>query len=118
MGTAGASSSAALYAALAIMGGVEIAALVAVIPAVLNSYYILWSVRGFVEHKQMGARPTYRGNDGRLYASEQPGAPTTLARMILRGEPMGEKELVRSILIISAFASALSIVTSAMTWLL
>lgn len=108
----------ATYAALAIIGGVEIAAVVAVIPAVINSYYIITSVRGFVEHKRMGARPTYLGEDGRLHASEQAGAPTTLVRMIVLRSPMNEKELVRSILILTGYACLLSIVTSAMTWFL
>jgi UDP-N-acetylglucosamine--dolichyl-phosphate N-acetylglucosaminephosphotransferase len=108
----------ATYAALAIMGGVEIAALVAAIPAVLNSYYIIVSVKGFVEHKKMGARPTYLGDDGKLHASDQPGAPTTLVRMILLGSPMGEKDLVKSIIALAAFACLLSIITSAMTWLI
>ena len=48
-----------MFVILSIVGGVEIAALVALIPAVLNSYYILSSVRGLVERKQMAARPTY-----------------------------------------------------------
>jgi len=107
----------AAYAALAIMGGVEIAALVAAIPAALNSYYILVSVRGFVEHKKMGARPTYL-EDGLLHASEQQGAPTTLIRMTILGSPMSEREVVKSILALTAFACALSILTSAMTWLI
>lgn len=107
----------ATFATLAILGGVEIAALVAAIPAVINSYYIILSVRGFVEHKRMSARPTYLGEDGKLHASEQSGAPTTLVRMILLGEPKGEKELVRSILILAIFAAVLSVITSALTWL-
>jgi UDP-N-acetylglucosamine--dolichyl-phosphate N-acetylglucosaminephosphotransferase len=108
----------ATYATLAILGGVEIAALVAAIPAVLNSYYIILSVRGFVEHKKMSSRPTYLGEDGKLHASEQPGAPTTLVRMILLGSPMGEKDLVKSIIALAAFACVLSIITSATTWLI
>ena len=108
----------ATFAALAIMGGVEIAALVAAIPAVLNSYYILASVRGFVEHKQLKAGPTYIGADGKLHASDQPGAPTTLTRMIVLGSPMGERDLVKSIIVLAALACVLSIITSATTWLL
>ena len=69
----------ALFATLAIMGGVEIAALVAAIPAVLNSYYILSSIRGFVEHKKMAARPTYLGEDGRS-TLRRGWAPTTQLR--------------------------------------
>ncbi|MGA2198653.1 MAG: hypothetical protein ABSG45_01815, partial [Nitrososphaerales archaeon] len=79
-GNTGSLSFGALYAALAIMGGVEIAALVALIPAVLNSYYIIYSVRGLVEHKQMEASPTFLGEDGKLHASEKTKAPTTLVR--------------------------------------
>jgi UDP-N-acetylglucosamine--dolichyl-phosphate N-acetylglucosaminephosphotransferase len=106
----------ALFATLAIIGGVEIAALVAVIPAVLNSYYILSSIRGFVEHKKMASRPTYLGEDGKLHASESKGGPTTLVKMILSRQPMGERDLVRSILVLAAYACVLSVLTSAMTW--
>jgi len=106
----------ALFATLAIVGGVEIAALVAAIPAVLNSYYILASIRGLVEHKKMAARPTYLGEDGKLHASQTTGAPTTLVKMILAREPMGERDLVRSILMLTAYACVLSVLTSAMTW--
>lgn len=117
-GDTGSLTFGAVYAALAIMGGVEIAALVALIPAVLNSYYILYSARGLVEHKQMGLRPTYLGEDGRLHASEDPKAPTTLVRMILLGSPMGEKQVVQVILTLTVFACALSILTSGLTWLI
>jgi len=71
-----------------------------------------------VEHKRMGARPTYLGDDGKLHASNEPGSPTTLVRMVLLGSPMGEKELVKSIIALTAFACVLSVITSAMTWLI
>ena len=115
-GDSGSLAFGALFATLAIMGGVEIAALVAVIPAVLNSYYILASIRGFVEHKKIPTRPTRLGEDGRLHASDNPGAPTTLVKMILTRQPMTERELVRSIMLLTAYACALSVLTSAMTW--
>jgi UDP-N-acetylmuramyl pentapeptide phosphotransferase/UDP-N-acetylglucosamine-1-phosphate transferase len=115
-GDSGSLTFGALYAALAIMGGVEVAALVALVPAVLNSYYILYSMRGFVEHKQMELRPTYLGDDGKLHATEKPKAPTTLVRMIVLGSPMGEREIVQGVLTLTVFACALSILTSALTW--
>ena len=116
-GDTGSLTFGALYAALAIMGGVEIAALVALIPAVLNSYYILYSMKGFVEHKEMERRPTYLGEDGKLHANEGSGAPTTLVRMILSRSPMDEKQVVQAILTLTVFACALSVVTSGLTWL-
>jgi len=117
-GDSGSLAFGAMFVILSIVGGVEIAALVALIPAVLNSYYILSSVRGLVERKQMVARPTVLAEDLRLYASQEPRAPTTLARMILLSGPLDERSLVRKILIICAYAALLSVITSIMTWLL
>lgn len=105
-----------MFAVLAATGGVEIAAVVAIIPAILNSFYILASLRGFVERRKMGARPTYMADDGRLYATDDPLAPTTLARMILLEGPLTEKELVRRILILTGIACLLSVATSVLTW--
>ncbi len=116
-GDTGSLAFGALYAALAIMGSVEVAAVVALIPAVLNSYYILYSARGLVEHKQMKARPTYLGEDGKLHAAEQEKAPTTLVRMILLGSPSDERQVVQVILTLTVFACVLSVLTSALTWL-
>jgi len=96
-----------MFVILSIVCGVEIAALVALIPAVLNSYYILSSVRGLVERKRMAARPTYLGDDAKLYASTEARAPTTLARMVLLSKPLDERSLVRAILTISAYAAVL-----------
>lgn len=117
-GDSGALSFGAMYVILSIVGGVEIAALVALIPAVVNSYYILSSVRGLVERKRMAARPTYLGKDMMIYASADRQAPTTLVRMILLGGPLGERSLVNKIIAITCFAALLSVVTSVMTWLL
>ena len=106
----------AMYAGLAITGGVEIAAIVAIMPAILNSFYILSSVRGLVERRKMQGRPTYIGDDGRLYASEQKAAPATLVRMILLDGPLGERDLVRAVLLLTVVACLLSAVTSVATW--
>lgn len=117
-GDSGALSFGAMYVILSFLGGVEIAALVALIPAVLNSYYTLSSVRGLVERKRMAARPTYLGEDFKLHASDDPKAPITLVRMMLVGGPLDERSLVNRILVITALAAVLSVVTSVMTWLL
>ena len=117
-GDSGSLSFGGMYVILSIVGGVEIAALVALIPAVVNSYYILSSVRGLVERKKMAARPTFLGEDMKVHASTEAQAPTTLVRMILLGRPLDERSLVNSILAITAYAAFLSVVTSVMTWLL
>jgi UDP-N-acetylmuramyl pentapeptide phosphotransferase/UDP-N-acetylglucosamine-1-phosphate transferase len=117
-GDSGALMFGAMFAALAITGGVEIAAMIAIVPAILNSFYILSSVRGLVERRRMKARPTYIGEDGRLYASPDPSAPATLVRMLLFDGPLSERDLVKSIAVLTCIACVLSGVTSLMTWVL
>lgn len=115
-GDSGSLAFGAAFAALAIIGGVELAAVVAIIPAILNSFYILSSVRGFVERRKMNARPTRLGEDGLLHASEGFNAPTTLVRMVLLAGPLHERHLVKTILVLAGFACLLSILTSVLTW--
>ena len=106
----------ATFAALAITSGVEVAAIVAIVPAILNSFYILSSVRGLVERRRMSTRPTFMGEDGQLYATPGPSAPNTLARLVLLAGPLSEKGLVREILELTAVTCLLSAVTSVLTW--
>ena len=106
----------AMFAALAITGGVEVAAIVAIIPAILNSFYILSSVRGFVERRKMSARPTFMGSDGMLYATPDPSAPDTLARLVLLAGPLSERRLVGEVLELTAVTCLLSALTSVLTW--
>lgn len=106
----------AMFACVAITSGVEIAAIVAIVPAILNSFYTLSSVRGFVERRKMASRPTYLGEDGRLYASLEPSAPSTLVRLILLAGPRTENELVKDIMVLTAFSCVLSGAISVLTW--
>jgi len=106
----------ALFAALAVVDGVEVAAVIALVPAILNSFYTLSSVRGFVERRKMRARPTYIGEDGLLHASVDSSSPNTLVRLILLGGPMAEKDLVNSIIVLTAAGCLLSGAISALTW--
>lgn len=64
----------------------------------------------------MKVRPTYLGEDGRLRATEDEKAPTTLVKMILIGSPSDERRVVQVILTLTVFACALSVLTSAITW--
>ncbi len=105
-----------MFAALAITGGVEIAAIIAILPSILNSFYILASLRGFVERRQMSSRPTYMTADGLLHASGNPTAPSTLVRLVLLPGPLSERELVKNILLLTSVACLLSVLTSVLTW--
>ena len=108
----------AMFAGLAITGGVEIAAIIAIIPAILNSFYTLSSVRGFVERRRMPSRPTYIGSDGLLYPSTEPGAPNTLARLVLLAGALSEKDLVRDLIYLTLVACLFSVAISVLTWVI
>jgi UDP-N-acetylmuramyl pentapeptide phosphotransferase/UDP-N-acetylglucosamine-1-phosphate transferase len=106
----------AMFAGLAITSGIEVAAMIAIVPAILNSFYTLSSVKGFVERRRMTSRPTYIGTDGLLHASTEKDAPNTLVRLVLLASPLSEKDLVKSIVALTAVACVFSIVISVLTW--
>lgn len=106
----------AMFAGLAITGGVEVAAMIAIVPAILNSFYTLSSVRGFVERRKMASRPTFIGSDALLHASVEKDAPNTLVRLVLLASPLSEQDLVKNIVALAAVACAFSVVISVLTW--
>jgi len=115
-GDSGSLTFGAMFAGLAVTGGVEVAAMIAIVPAILNSFYTLSSVRGLVERRMMRSRPTYIGEDGILHASTEPGAPSTLVRLVLLAGPLSEKDLVRNIAYLTGVACLLSVATSVLSW--
>lgn len=117
-GDSGALMLGAMFAAVTITGGVEVAAMIAIVPAILNSFYTLSSVRGFVERRKMRVPPTYMGEDRRIYANKDPSTPTTLVGLILLSGPLTERELVRSVLVLTAVSCLLSAGVSVLTWVL
>ncbi|HYA56737.1 MAG TPA: hypothetical protein VED22_08090 [Nitrososphaerales archaeon] len=106
----------AMFAGLAITGGVEIAAIIAIVPAILNSFYTLSSVRGFVERRKMSSRPTYIGSDGLLYPSTEGNAPNTLIRLVLLAGALTEKDLVKGLVYLTLVACIFSVAISVLTW--
>ena len=117
-GDSGALMFGAMFAGLAVTGGVEIAAVIAIVPAILNSFYTLSSVRGFVERRKMSSRPTYIGGDGLLYPSMEPNAPSTLIRLVLLGGALNEKDLVKDIAYLTLAACLFSVAISVLTWVI
>jgi len=93
-GDSGALTLGAMYGAIAIVGGVEIIAAVALLPAVINSFLFLSSVKRIVEHRQVKGKPVEHTDDFRLKATDDKTAPVTLVRLILAGGPLSEKQAI------------------------
>jgi UDP-N-acetylglucosamine--dolichyl-phosphate N-acetylglucosaminephosphotransferase len=110
-GDTGSLSVGAALGALAILGRIEAVMVVALIPQIMNSFYGLASVGGLREHREITQRPTVLLESGLLRASKERGAPVTLARLILASGPMGEKEIVRCMMLLTVVSSALAALT-------
>jgi UDP-N-acetylglucosamine--dolichyl-phosphate N-acetylglucosaminephosphotransferase len=106
-----------MYGALAIAGRSEIIGVIALLPAVMNSFLFLASVKRIVEHRQV-ARPIILLEDYRLAASKENGAPATLVRMILADGPLGEKEIGGKIFKLAMFSGLLAFVSILIQYLL
>jgi len=100
-----------MYGALAIAGSSEIVGVIALLPAVMNSFLFLSSVKKIVEHREVKSRPTILMNDFRLAASKEKDAPITLLRLILVDGPLSEREIVHQIFRLALFSSLLAFLT-------
>src|SRR5579875_3631131 len=110
-GDSGTLALGAAYGAVAIIGHAEFIAVVALLPAVLNSFYVISSVGGLVEHRKMKKRPVVLDKEFKLNAARDPDAPMTLTRMMLADGPLTESEVTRRILYLEAFSASLAILT-------
>jgi UDP-N-acetylglucosamine--dolichyl-phosphate N-acetylglucosaminephosphotransferase len=113
-GDSGALTLGAMYGTLSIVGHVEIIAAIALLPAVINSFLFLSSVKRIIEHRQIKANPTRLTSDFKLMASTDKSAPVTLVRLILANGPLTEKQVGFVIFRLGLFSAALAIITSFM----
>lgn len=113
-GDSGALTLGAMYGVIAIVGHVEIIAAVALLPAVINSFLFLSSVKRIIEHRQIKSNPVTHADDFKLMATTDRDAPVTLVRLILAGGPMTEKQIGFVIFRLGLFSAALAIITAFM----
>ena len=113
-GDSGALTLGAMYGSIAIVGGVEIIAAVALLPAVINSFLFLSSVKKIVEHRQIKGKPVDHTEDFKLKATNDKTAPVTLVRLILAGGPLSEKQVGFAIFKLAIFSGILAVITAFM----
>ena len=91
-----------------LVGGVEIIAAIALLPAVINSFLFLSSVKRVVEHRQIKGKPVEHTDDFKLKATNDKTAPVTLVRLILAGGPLTEKQVGFAIFKLAIFSGIFS----------
>ena len=110
-GDTGSLAVGAALGATAIMGRVELIAIIALLPAVMNAFYSLVSIGGLLERRQMRSRPTIFRDDGTLAASQDKEAPLTLTRLVLARGPMTEPRIILSLATLTLASSVLAVLT-------
>ncbi|MDX1798302.1 MAG: hypothetical protein R3255_06605 [Candidatus Lokiarchaeia archaeon] len=104
----------AMIACIMLFGSLEVATFCALLIHIFNSFYYIYSVRGFFESGDIkeSKEDIILLEDDRIKASDQKDAVLTLPRLILAKGPLTEPELVKhfyAISLICGFFSILSI---------
>lgn len=115
MGNAGDFFIGGLIGALAVTGRLEIVGIVALMPQIMNGFYILSSMKRLFEHRSVKDKPVKLREDGLLEASDNPKAPISLLRLLLMKSPEHEKDLATSFFILSLVSCVLAIITAYLT---
>ncbi|MHA1254184.1 MAG: hypothetical protein ACTSPS_01160 [Promethearchaeota archaeon] len=110
-GDVGTLSLGAMIACIALIGSIEVAVFCALLVHIFNSFYVISSVRGFIESSdiQQGRDDIILLPDDKIKASDNKRAVLTLPRLILVEEPLTEKELVNHFYIISIICGIFSL---------
>jgi len=113
-GDVGTLSIGAIFAGIALFGSLEAAVFCALLIHIFNSFYVLYSVKGFFESSEIldNKSDIILLENDTIKASDLKSAALTLPRLILAKGPLKEPELVKRIFIISIICGFISIITT------
>jgi UDP-N-acetylglucosamine--dolichyl-phosphate N-acetylglucosaminephosphotransferase len=110
-GDVGSLSIGAALGAIAVIGRLEVVAVVAFAPQIMNAFYGLSSMGRLYERREV-SRPVAILEDGRLMATKDLKAPITLARVILARGPLFENEAAKIFFVLAAISGILALATA------
>ncbi|MCX8201010.1 MAG: hypothetical protein N3H84_02765 [Candidatus Caldarchaeum sp.] len=100
----------ALITFVAVYGRMEVVAIVALMPQIMNEFHIIYSLRGLRSGKAAAVRPTIVSSS-LIGANPDKRAPITLLRLVTAGKRLTEKEAVSRLTILCLYSSFLSLFT-------
>ncbi len=109
-GNVGSNLVAAVITTVAITARIEVVTLVALLPHILNEFFIIVSMGGLKSGKAFAARPI-RVVRGMIVSSPRLGDPITLVRLITLQNPMGEASVSKRMALLSTYSSVLALIT-------
>lgn len=118
-GDIGTLSMGAMIACIMLFGSLEVATFCALLIHIFNSFYVLYSVKGFLESDKIreGKDDIILLENDTIKASDQKDAALTLPRLILARGPLTEPELVKNFFIISIICGVFAILSVLFTQL-
>ncbi len=111
-GDSGALVLGCMYGTIAIVGGVEVLAAIALLPAIINSFLFLSGVKQIVEYRKIKTKPTIITGDFKIKATRNLDALTSLLQIITAKAPMTERQVAGTILRLGVFSGILAIITA------
>ncbi len=113
-GDVGTLSIGAIFACIALIGSLEAAVFCALLIHIFNSFYVIYSVKGFSESSEIldNRSDILLLENDFMMASDQKSAALTLPRLILAKGPMKEPDLVKNFYIISIICGFFAILTT------
>ena len=109
-GDVGSLTTGAAVGAIAIIGRLEIAVIIALMPHIMNAFYFISSSGGLKEGRTL-KRPTQVFPDGKIGISPHEDAPLTLTRLILARGPLSETDIVKHLCILGVVSAILAIIS-------
>ena len=110
IGNSGSLFVGAAMASIAIVGRIEIAAIIALLPQIMNEMHVIFSLGGIKSAKSFEKRPI-NVEGGYLTAAKDKNAPITLLRMLCANAKVDEKSAVNAMALVSMFTAALGLLT-------
>ena len=113
-GDVGTLSIGAIFASIALFGSLEAAVFCALLIHIFNSFYVLYSVKGFLESSEIlnNKSDIIMIEGDFIKASDHKSAALTLPRLLLAKGPLREPKLVKNIYSISIICGFFSILTT------
>ncbi|HDM92445.1 MAG TPA: hypothetical protein ENG69_03520 [Candidatus Korarchaeota archaeon] len=109
-GNVGSMGVGAALAAVPVFDGLEAFLLIAMLPLMVSGFFLLSSIGGLKERRQIGTRPVVV-EEGLIRANPDPKAPITLVAILTLDRAKEEWEIVRETHYLTALSAILAIVT-------
>lgn len=107
----------AYFGVLAVLGRLEVVAITAMLPCIMNSFHILRSIGGLKERRQIRNRPVLVDYERELLIQNKArDAPLTLANLLLVKGPLKEHEIASCYTILSMISFILALIVAILTY--